>query len=139
MANTKPTIYIVDTENVGNRYFAQIQNAKSTDIIIICITEQVNTLINLKSVSTLSELPAKVQIIPCRNGQKEALDFQIAYILGNIVHKYKKSYAYRILSTDKGYLPLMELLRDAGYDAECIEPPKNTPKMRIKYGTVINL
>lgn len=70
-----------------------------------------------------------VTMIKCYPGEKasSALDFQMVSIIGYVLKGHADS-EFVIVSKDKGYDPVVQLWKDAGYRVSREEPPKQITK-----------
>ena len=125
-AARRPTAYIVDTENVHSRFRLALAGAQAADLVVWAYTDAF-AVMSLDDLSFLSSCPAAVRAIRCYNGVHDALDGQIASMLGALAAAHGDGWRYRIVSNDRGYEPSVRLWRAAGLDVGRIGVPADAP------------
>lgn len=133
----KPTIIIMDTENLGYLNCINILSLlKQQDNVILCATPNTPN-IPISTIRTMQKCSARTRVLYCRSG-RNACDFQIALVMGMFAAKHQNKYAYRIMSKDTGFIPMTKFMCSIGYDAKVVLPPK-TAYDQVSYGEFIEL
>jgi hypothetical protein len=123
------SVLLVDYENVGKIDLSAIPNGVRVHVFVGVSQKTVPTAL-LRAVSKLGE---RFEQIDVAGHGKNALDFHIAFYLGEYLTK-APSTQYVVLSRDKGFDPLIRHLESRGFAvrrAESIEeanPAAATPK-----------
>ena len=109
MESERRTIYLVDLENIGQTLlYEQIESEpKSTYIIFYSIA-------TLAPGAILEHIPEDVDVkfVDCYSGGNNAMDFCICAAAGRLSIEHGCS--IRILSDDKGYDPMLNMLHQEG-------------------------
>lgn len=129
----KPEIALIDLENVGS--MKSINIAKYGKIIIFCGAKQDKVSINHIPVEQLSE----IQIFRVKETSKNNLDFHICHQLGRLDITENKQVEFVVISNDKGYDNLINLINKQG--RVCRRQEVHTEKKNkkdIKIQSIIN-
>ncbi len=93
--------FLIDFENVKSKGLQGIDMLDKNDKVIIFYSENSDT-ISFEMHQNVINSPANVEYLKVRVGGKNALDFQLATLLGYIVAKDEYSHIF-IISNDKGF------------------------------------
>lgn len=99
-------VLLIDFENVQNINLGQIEKF---DYRIYVFIGQSQNKIPFDLVKTAQQLGGKLEWVKIDGNGANALDFHIAYYLGNQISK-NRNYEYVILSKDKGFDPLVRFI-----------------------------
>ena len=105
-------IYFVDTENVGGHRF----RIGSNDKIYYLVGNREIYDSNNKNKGVYKLGNNEFYIITKHNGRKNALDFILDSVLGNMLGIYGKDELYCIISNDKDFNIICDFWRTYGYD-----------------------
>ncbi len=94
-------IYLVDFENVKSKGLAGIDSLGETDKVIVFYSENSDT-ISFEMHQKVLTSAAQIQYLKVNVGGKNALDFQLATLLGYLVGRNEYSHIF-IISNDKGF------------------------------------
>ena len=109
-SKTEETItnyYLIDYENVKNHGFAGIDNLTSHDEICIFYSDNAQGSFTVELLQKMNDSPARITYIKASVGTKNALDFQLAAYLGELIAGHKDTCRYFIVSNDRGYESLI--------------------------------
>lgn len=98
-------IFYIDFENTGIAGLMGLESLSAKDELVILYTAKANSL-TFDVHRGLMTTPAKVRLIKAIAGTPNALDFQLASLLGYDVKRCGNRADYFIISKDKGYTPL---------------------------------
>lgn len=104
-----PVMYLVDVENVGNRWIHLVNELHVDDKMVLFYSESSMkfTFDNLKDVGTKMNY---LSFVRCFNGNPNALDFQLSGCLGYLMALFPE-YKYKIVSNDSGYDTLIRFFK----------------------------
>lgn len=94
-------IYLVDFENVKSKGLAGIDSLDENDKVIIFYSENSDT-ISFEMHQKVLASHAQIQYLKVNVGGKNALDFQLATLLGYLVERDEYSHIF-VISNDKGF------------------------------------
>lgn len=117
-------VYLVDTENVGTRWFALLPNLKKDDKVLLFYTS-LSPKFTFDEVRLMINHLDNVKFIECFNGYKNALDFQLCAVNGYLFHKDEDA-AYVIVSDDCGYDGMISFMQGMG---------QNVTRLATKFGS----
>ncbi len=128
------THYLIDTENVGQRYMHIIEQLESGDEVLFFFTDTNKTAgIPFSVMAAINSKGASVKAVHCHKGTN-ALDFQLGSYLGFAIAKDTKA-NYVICSNDGGYNSILNFWTDHdvsvsldGSDPDKTSQPKATKK-----------
>lgn len=101
------TIYYIDSENVHTDCWASVvHKLPSVDRIILFDSPNANK-VPLGRVPLLKRSRCSVEVVPCKTGTRNAMDFVIVTKLGEMCYRCPKS-DHVIISNDAGYVPAQE-------------------------------
>ena len=128
------THYLIDTENVGQRYMHIIEKLESGDEVLFFFTDTNKTAgIPFSVMAAINSKGASVKAVHCHKGTN-ALDFQLGSYLGFAIAKDTKA-NYVICSNDGGYNSILSFWTDHGVsvsldgsDPDKTSQPKATKK-----------
>ena len=106
----KRKYYLVDTENVGDKWFGLLDKIRKKDRIVTFYTEHHSKRLReflLRQVNN-----SQIIWMECAVGNN-ALDYQLMGVLGYLIVKHPKA-SYCIYSNDKGYAKAAEFWESRG-------------------------
>lgn len=109
----KRNYYLIDTENVGDRWFDLLQKIKKKDRIIVFYTEHHSKHLE-KYLAKQVHNPRMVWL-ECTAGNN-ALDYQLIGVLSYLIVKHPKSSFY-IYSNDRDYQTAIDFWQSRGIEA----------------------
>lgn len=115
----KGTVYLVDTENVGD-WFARIGNPGRYDKIILFYTGNPCGSVQTQQIPDFLGFAAQVQTVECSYGHPNALDFQLSTWLGSKASIFPKI-KYAIISKDRGYDAVCSFWKEKGVHVSRLE------------------
>ena len=105
--------YLVDYENVHSDGLNGIQNLSKNDCVVVFYSNSAGRI----DIDVLVNIKAKIKFVKAESGTSNALDFQLVTYLCRIAKRRKK---YFIVSADKGFTPVINMLHNYGiYVEEC--------------------
>lgn len=116
------TYWYVDYENVNSAAHLNsiVSAVKRNDVVIIFYSSATPT-IALSFLHKIEAKNARVRTLPCSNGSKNAMDFQIVMeVAANCMSD--KQVAHRVVSRDIGYDCPLKAWRARGYDVALCTP-----------------
>lgn len=108
----KRKYYLIDTENVGDRWFELLQKIEKKDQVITFYTE--NHSNRLKEYLLTQVHNPKILWLECATGNN-ALDYQLIGVLAYLIAKHPKA-SFCIYSNDKDYRNTVEFWQNRGID-----------------------
>lgn len=117
------TIYLIDTENVMDRWIGSIELKSALDKIIIFWSRNSKTISMNVLQRFLKLYPAdQIDFVECYTGPN-SMDFHIVAKLGQLTARFPKT-KFSIVSDDAGYDGVIQYLCDNDYHVERIHIPK---------------
>lgn len=110
----KKTFYLIDTENVGDRWIKTAEKAGKKDRLIAFYTENHSKL--LEKLLARHVHDPRFTWLETASGSN-ALDYQLMGVLSYLVSKHPKA-RYCILSNDHGYEKAVDFWKDRGIDIQ---------------------
>jgi hypothetical protein len=107
VTTTKTNVVLIDFENVQPRNLALLLGG---DFRVYCFVGENQTKLPYDLAAAMQELGGRGQYIKIAGNGPNALDFHIAYYLGELIREYPEGY-FHIISKDTGFDPLIEHLR----------------------------
>ncbi|MDE1151981.1 MAG: PIN domain-containing protein [Micavibrio sp.] len=111
-----PRYLLIDFENVQKIDLSHIPG----DVQIRVFMGQHQKSVSVDLVMQYQKLGSRLEWKPIEGNGKNAVDFVIAYYLGQVFDKDAKAHC-AVLSHDKGFDPLMKMLEKEGKDCRRIE------------------
>lgn len=115
---SKPKIYFIDSENVGDHWISLLSQVTSEDEILVFYTAK-SPHMSYKNLILLKESPKEVQFIECCEGNN-ALDFQLSTELGFRIHDALND-EYIIVSNDTGFDAVVRYWKKRGFPVKRIK------------------
>ncbi|MBQ9628824.1 MAG: diguanylate cyclase [Synergistaceae bacterium] len=113
--------YLVDYENVKNHAFNGLENMSGHDEICIFYSDNALGSFTVELHNQMNASKAKIITRKASVGTKNALDFQLAAYLGELITQNKGTHSnYFIVSNDKGYESLISFGRERNVNVELI-------------------
>lgn len=116
----------IDFENVQKVDLKLIVNKPRVQVILVHGTQQ---KLSLDLVPQIIKLGAQVQFVKVEGSGKNALDFVLAYQLGNRAKEDKEGY-FHIVSRDTGFDALIKHLKAEGIFARRVEGFEDIPALK---------
>lgn len=121
-----PTKYLIDVENIGDKWAPYIAQLQEDDTIVLFYTKASNgreLTIPIDSLHSVCEKRAKMEYIQCFTGAPghNALDFQLATELGAQLVTHKDT-NYIIISRDTGFDVLVKYWQHKGFNIIRTDP-----------------
>lgn len=120
-ASIHSPIYLVDLENVGvNFLYQHVQRNADAEYVVFCSES------TALPGTVLDNVPdgLSVSFIDCRNGEANAMDFCICAMAGRLSGNGRPM---RILSNDKGYDPMVDMMHRQGIRIKREAAPRHVP------------
>ena len=124
---TSPKFVLVDFENVQPRNLALL--AKHPFRVFVFVGAQ-QTKVPFELADAMQALGQSASYVKISGTGKNALDFHIAFYLGELVAKNPKARIY-VISKDKGFDPLIRHLKERGVVASRRVDVAEIPELRI--------
>lgn len=103
--------YLVDYENVGSSGLDGIKDLTKLNRVVVFYSSSVGKI----DINAFANVQAKLKFIKAECGTANALDFQlVTYLCINA----KKRNKYFIVSVDRGYTPVINMLKEFGISVE---------------------
>ena len=113
--------YLVDYENVKNHGFNGLENMSVHDEICIFYSDNALGSFTVELHNQMNESKAKIIYRKAATGTKNALDFQLAAYLGELISQNSgRNCNYFIVSNDRGYESLMSFGRERHVNVKLI-------------------
>ena len=129
-------VYLVDTENVGGKWLALLEQLRENDFVLLLYTEH-SPKFSFDDFVYMSQYTDRLRLVSCFNGSPNALDFQLCAMAGYLCQKYPDR-EYIVVSSDGGYDSMIHFLSVYGYSirrlgveeltGETVEPVHLVPK-----------
>lgn len=118
-------VILLDYENIRDSILDDVKEIRKQDITYLFKPIHKNKDTCLSRIeSKFKEKGLNLRIIPIYTNGKNALDFQLASLLGNLIKTGPKS-SYLIISKDQGYLPLHYFWGSQNINVICGESLRN--------------
>ncbi len=131
MGKAKRKYYLIDTENVGDRWLELPGKLKRKEKIITFYTE--NHSKHMEKFFMKHSHNPKIQWLECATGSN-ALDYQLVGVLSYLIAQHPKA-AYCIFSNDKDYQITVDFWKSRGIDiTQKIYETKDKKKSKKKKG-----
>ncbi len=114
----KKRYFLVDSENIQNRFFEIMHNARKHDKIIVFYTEYHSGKLDEYMKSTTVDRD-NVEFVECIAGEN-ALDLQLMGVLAYLIQKHPRR-GYIIYSNDKGYTAAVQHWQRLHIDVELVD------------------
>lgn len=111
---SKTTYFLIDYENVQPKNLSDL-NGHSIKVLVFVGPNQ--RKVSIKVASELEPLGADSRCIQVSKSGKNALDFHIAFKLGEL-SKSEPNAVFHVISKDKGYDALLDHLRKQGFKVQ---------------------
>ncbi|MBQ6111571.1 MAG: diguanylate cyclase [Synergistaceae bacterium] len=112
--------YLVDYENVKNHAFNGLENMSVHDEICIFYSDNALGSFTVELHNQMNESKARIITRKATVGTKNALDFQLAAYLGELIAQNNAQCNYFIVSNDKGYESLISFGRERHVNVKII-------------------
>ncbi len=122
---------LIDFENVQPKNLEILANHSFNVMVFFGI---IQTKVSRDFLKSMLQLRDKAQVIEMSGSGKNALDFHIAFYLGELAAKDPKAH-FHVISKDKGFDPLIKHLRLKGVTARRVADLAEIPLLRIKETT----
>lgn len=114
------TIYLIDSENVGDTWIELLDLVTEQDSILVFYTDHSPNM-SYKNLIRLKQSTVQPQFIECENGTENALDFQLTLSLGMYLKTFD-DYNFIIVSKDKGFDVVVNYCQKINYNV-CRKSP----------------
>lgn len=119
---------LIDYENVQPKSLAVLAE-RSFNVLVFFGVNQ--TKVSIEFMTSIQRLADRARVIQLSAGGKNALDFYIAYYLGDLATTEPRA-KYHVISKDTGFDPLLEHLKSKGVDVHRVADLAEIPDLRIK-------
>lgn len=130
--------FLIDTENIGYRYFPGIENLTGEDKVILFHYAEAKP-ISIEVMGKLANSKANIEIKEMNCHSKNAMDFQICTYIGILTGKYGSSAEYYIISEDNGYEAAIEFIKNNFEGKVTIEEVRDFNKTTRKAAQKISI
>lgn len=103
-------VFFVDTENTNNYDFILNYRLDSDDLIYLLYTDK-SKFISIDKLRVIMSFEGLIEFIEVSRGTHNELDFQLTALLGATVGTYGNSVDYFIVSSDRGFVAPMLMLK----------------------------
>lgn len=132
-------VLLIDFENIQN---INLEHIEKIDYRIYVFIGESQNKIPFDLANSAQKLGGKLQYVKIDGNGANALDFHIAYYLGNQIEKDRNN-EYIILSKDKGFDPLVRFIKKQNVKCKRINsiseigPPRKSDKHNEEYRKVL--
>ena len=119
---------LIDYENVQPKSLAVLAEHSFNVLVFFGVNQ---TKVSIEFMTSIQRLADSARVIQLSAGGKNALDFYIAYYLGDLATREPHA-KYHVISKDTGFDPLLKHLKSKGVDVHRVADLAEIPDLRIK-------